>query len=62
MRGEDIAKIAFTLLGKGGHEGRAFNVTGPQALSMAEIATCIGEAIGLGYPTQAQTGRALCSI
>ena len=43
---EDIAKIALTLLSKGGHEGRAFNVTGPQALSMAEIATCIGEAIG----------------
>lgn len=43
---EDIAKIAFVLLTKGGHEGRAFDITGPQALSMAEIAAAIGEAIG----------------
>ena len=30
---EDVAKIAFVLLTKGGHEGRAFDITGPQALS-----------------------------
>src|SRR5262249_40671476 len=42
---EDVAKIAFALLSQGGHEGRAFNITGPQALSMAEVATCIGAAI-----------------
>src|SRR5262249_26520988 len=26
---EDVAKIAFALLSQGGHEGRAFNITGP---------------------------------
>jgi len=43
---EDIAKIAFALLTQGGHQGRAFEITGPQALSMAEIAAAIGEATG----------------
>jgi len=43
---EDIAKIAFALLTQGGHQGRAFEITGPQALSMAEIAAAISEAIG----------------
>jgi len=43
---EDIAKIAFALLTQGGHRGRAFEITGPQALSMAEIAATISEATG----------------
>src|SRR5215831_12060602 len=44
---EDIAKIAFALLTQSsGHQGRAFEITGPQALSMAEIAATIGEATG----------------
>src|SRR5215813_1220607 len=43
---EDIAKIAFALLTQGGHQGRAFEITGPQALSMAEIAAAISEATG----------------
>src|SRR5262249_47192994 len=43
---EDIAKIAFALLAQSGHQGRAFDITGPQALSMAEIAAAIGEATG----------------
>jgi uncharacterized protein YbjT (DUF2867 family) len=43
---DDVARIAFAILVQGGHEGRAFNVTGPQALSMADIAAFIGEAIG----------------
>jgi uncharacterized protein YbjT (DUF2867 family) len=42
----DIAKIAFRILTDGDHEGRAFEITGPEALSMAEIADHIGEAIG----------------
>jgi uncharacterized protein YbjT (DUF2867 family) len=42
----DIAKIAFALLTQGGHQGRAFEITGPEALSMAEIAAAIGEASG----------------
>lgn len=43
---DDIAKIAFAILVRGGHEGRAFDITGPQALSMPQIAACIGETIG----------------
>jgi uncharacterized protein YbjT (DUF2867 family) len=43
---EDIAKIAFALLTQGGHHGRAFEITGPQALSMAEIAGAISQATG----------------
>lgn len=43
---EDIAKIAFALLTQGGHESRAFDITGPEALSMADIAASISAAIG----------------
>ncbi|QQO21420.1 SDR family oxidoreductase [Bradyrhizobium diazoefficiens] len=43
---EDIAKIAFALLTQGGHQGRALDITGPQSLSMAEIAAALSEAIG----------------
>ena len=42
----DVAKIAFAILRQGGHDHRSFEMTGPQALSMTEIAACIGEAIG----------------
>src|SRR5262249_22320558 len=31
---EDVAKLAFALLTHGGHQGRAFEITGPQALRM----------------------------
>jgi len=34
---EDIAKVAVALLTEGGHHGRAFEITGPEALSIAEI-------------------------
>jgi len=43
---EDIARIACALLTQGGHHGLALEITGPQALSMAEIANAIGEATG----------------
>src|SRR5215468_1247784 len=43
---EDIAKIAFVLLTRAGHQNQIFEITGPQALDMAEIAAAIGEAIG----------------
>jgi uncharacterized protein YbjT (DUF2867 family) len=42
----DLAQIAFALLTRGGHHGRTFEITGPQALSMGEIATAIGAATG----------------
>jgi uncharacterized protein YbjT (DUF2867 family) len=44
---EDVAKIAFGLLTQGDHRSRAFEMTGPQALSMTEIAAAISEATGL---------------
>jgi len=43
---EDIAKIAFTVLRSDGHEGRRYEMTGPESLSMAEIAERISAAIG----------------
>lgn len=43
---EDIAKIAVAILVSGAHHGAAFDMTGPEQLSMAEIAGLIGEAIG----------------
>ena len=43
---EDIAKVAFALLRHGGHEGKGYDMTGPQALTMTEIAEQISGAIG----------------
>jgi uncharacterized protein YbjT (DUF2867 family) len=43
---EDIAKIAFALLQVGGFASQSLRITGPQALSMAEIAGIIGKVIG----------------
>jgi uncharacterized protein YbjT (DUF2867 family) len=50
---DDIAQIAFALLTQGNHEGRAFEITGPQALSMAEVAAAISA--GVGKPVQFQS-------
>jgi uncharacterized protein YbjT (DUF2867 family) len=43
---EDIAKIAYALLCNGGHEGRSYDMTGPEALTMTEIAERVSRAIG----------------
>ncbi|GHO63243.1 NAD(P)-dependent oxidoreductase [Ktedonobacter sp. SOSP1-52] len=43
---EDVAKAAFTLLTTPGHEGKAYMMSGPHALSMTEIAEQISLAIG----------------
>jgi uncharacterized protein YbjT (DUF2867 family) len=43
---EDIAKVTCTLLRTGGHEGKSYDMTGPQALTMTEIAEHISGAIG----------------
>jgi uncharacterized protein YbjT (DUF2867 family) len=43
---EDIARVAFSLLRDGGHEGRSYDMTGPEALTMAEVAERISQAIG----------------
>jgi uncharacterized protein YbjT (DUF2867 family) len=43
---EDIAKAAFALLHTPGHESKSYDMTGPEALSMTEIAEQISLAIG----------------
>jgi uncharacterized protein YbjT (DUF2867 family) len=43
---DDIAKVAFAVLRGGGHEGRSYDMTGPESLTMAEIAERISVAIG----------------
>jgi uncharacterized protein YbjT (DUF2867 family) len=43
---EDIAQVAFELLCNGGHEGKGYDMTGPQALTMMEIAERISGATG----------------
>jgi uncharacterized protein YbjT (DUF2867 family) len=42
---EDIAKIAVGVLLGDGHAGRSYDMTGPEALTMAEIAEHISQAI-----------------
>ena len=42
----DVAKVAFLLLRDGRHEGARIAITGPEALTMAEIADRISRAIG----------------
>ena len=43
---EDIARIAHRLLRDGGHEGESLDMTGPEALTMDEIAAGISASIG----------------
>jgi uncharacterized protein YbjT (DUF2867 family) len=43
---EDIAKAALVLLSTPGHEGKIYEMTGPEALNMVEIAEQISLAIG----------------
>jgi uncharacterized protein YbjT (DUF2867 family) len=43
---EDIAKVAFRLMCDGGHGGERLDMTGPEALSMVEIAGHISTAVG----------------
>lgn len=43
---DDIAKVAFALLRDGGHEGMSYDMTGPEALTMTDVAERISQAIG----------------
>jgi uncharacterized protein YbjT (DUF2867 family) len=43
---EDIAEVACKLLTTDGHKGKAYEMTGPEALSMSQVAGLIGDAIG----------------
>ncbi len=46
---EDIAQVAVGLLTTDGHEGKAYDMTGPEALSMTEIAAQISDATGAPF-------------
>jgi uncharacterized protein YbjT (DUF2867 family) len=43
---DDIAKVAYAVLTTPGHEGRIYPMTGPEALTMADVARDISDAIG----------------
>jgi uncharacterized protein YbjT (DUF2867 family) len=43
---DDIAKIAFHVLTTGGNDGMRYEMTGPQALTMSEVAGIIGDVTG----------------
>jgi uncharacterized protein YbjT (DUF2867 family) len=43
---EDIAKVAYALLNSDGHEGRRYEMTGPEALTMTEIAERLTDVVG----------------
>jgi uncharacterized protein YbjT (DUF2867 family) len=42
----DVAKVGFLLLRNGGHEGARLPMTGPEALTMAQVADRISRAVG----------------
>jgi uncharacterized protein YbjT (DUF2867 family) len=42
----DIAAVAATALTKSGHEGKTYDVTGPEALTHAEMASQLSETLG----------------
>jgi uncharacterized protein YbjT (DUF2867 family) len=46
----DIAAVAATALLEDGHTGKAYELTGPQALSRAEMVRLIGVALGRDIP------------
>jgi uncharacterized protein YbjT (DUF2867 family) len=41
-----IAKAAFALLHGDGHEGKAYEITGPEALTMDEVAERLSTVLG----------------
>jgi uncharacterized protein YbjT (DUF2867 family) len=43
---DDIAKAAFALLHGAGHEGKRFHMTGPEALTMDDVAKRISSVVG----------------
>ena len=42
----DVAAVAFRALAESGHEGRAYTLTGPAALSYAEVAQVLSDVLG----------------
>ncbi|APU15067.1 MULTISPECIES: NAD(P)H-binding protein [Actinoalloteichus] len=47
---EDIAVVAAAMLLEDGHLGRAYELTGPETISRAEMLRCIGRALGRHIP------------
>lgn len=45
----DIAAIAVAALTEGGHEGRAYDLSGPEALSYHDVAAKLSKATGLAF-------------
>ncbi len=52
---DDIADVATAVLAGTGHEGRTYNVTGPEALTMAETAAILSAAIKRKIVYRSQT-------
>ena len=52
---DDIADVATAVLLGGGHEGRSYDLTGPQALTLAEAAEELSRAAGRPIRYQAET-------
>jgi len=52
---DDIADVAVSVLTGTGHEGRTYDVTGPEALTMDETAGRLSAAVGRKIVYQAQT-------
>jgi NAD(P)H dehydrogenase (quinone) len=52
---DDIADVAVAVLLGGGHEGRSYDLTGPEALTLAEAAEELSRAAGRPIRYQAET-------
>ncbi len=52
---DDIADVAVAILTGAGHEGRSYDITGPQALTMTETAERLAAVLGRSIAYQAQT-------
>jgi uncharacterized protein YbjT (DUF2867 family) len=54
---DDIANVAVSVLTGAGHEGRVYDVTGPEALTMAETAERLSAAVGRKIIYRVQTAQ-----
>lgn len=52
---DDVADSAIGVLGGAGHDGQAYDITGPEALTMAETAERLTQALGRRITYEAQT-------
>lgn len=47
--GRDVGEVAAVALASSGHEGKAYDLTGPEALGAAEVLAILSEALGRKY-------------